>query len=280
MLGCWLRMLLSHFTALCNGVPFRDFVANLVGCALMGALATRRSSGLVARLKRFNLHSDSLVSAGLMSGFCGSLTSFSGWSQSASDAILLADFSLWIFNWLLGTASAAFAFRLCSRPPLYDDDNCADSSPEPQSSMWMLLVFLVALCVFMTVLVPVSANWMLPPLLATVGAALRFGLQTTLNKRWPSFPLGTFLCNLIGAVLLGVLRRFNAAPEPDIGDQWQNGALSLLPIVGIGFCGALSTVSSMANEMILQLDHRAAAIYSISTLLFAHVTATLVQFQV
>lgn len=248
-----------------------------------GALATRRAL-IVDQLKRINLQT-SLLTAGLMSGFCGSLTSFSGWSQSATEAILNADVSLWVFIWLAGTATSMFAFSLLSRPNAPEDkpstiDNSAHDSAHRPSSTWMLLMFLVALCVFMTVFKPSSANWMLPPLFAIIGAALRFVLQEVLNKRFSWFPsFGTFVCNLIGAVLLGVLRRFGAA-EPTIGDEWQTGAISLLPIVGIGFCGALSTVSSMANEMMLVLDRRPAIIYAIATCLFAHGIGTLVQLKI
>lgn len=278
MLGCWLRMVLSHFTGHWSGVPFSDFWANLVGCAVMGAVASRRVQ-IGDLLNRVNVHS-SLLTAGVMSGFCGSLTSFSGWSQSASEAILNANVSLWVLIWLLGTATAMFAFTLVARRRNPDEvDKLRDEPVQKESSTWMLLLFLVTLCVFMTVFKPSSANWTLPPLFAIAGASLRLLLQEKLNKRWPTFPLGTFLCNLMGTVLLGVLRRFNAA-DPNIDDEWRNGAISLLPIVGIGFCGALSTVSSMANEMILTLDRRSALIYACVTWLFAHSIGTLVQLQV
>lgn len=275
-------MVLSHFTGHWSGVPFRDFWANVVGCAIMGAVATRRVR-IVDLLNRINVHK-SLLTAGVMSGFCGALTSYSGWSQSASEAILDANFSFWVLIWLLGTATAMFSFEFFARrcDVAVEEETDApllDETVQRESSTWMLLVFLVTLCVFMTVFKPSSANWTLPPLFATIGASLRFLLQDSLNKRWPKFPLGTFLCNLLGTVLLGVLRRFNAA-APNIDDDWRNGAISLLPIVGIGFCGALSTVSSMANEMIVALDRRSALIYSIITWLFAHGIGTLVQLQI
>jgi CrcB protein len=279
MLGCWLRMLLTHFTGGWSGVPFRVFYANVVGCAVMGALGTRRAF-FIDQFARFNMPR-SLLTAGLMSGFCGSLTSFSGWSESASQAILDANVSLWVLIWLLGTASTAFAFILVSRRhDAVDDDVRRDETVATTSSTWMLLVFLITLCVFMTAFKSSAANWTLPPLFAIVGASLRLVAQERLNKTIVLFPLGTLLCNVIGTVLLGVLRRFSAAAEPDIGDEWQKGAISLLPIVGIGFCGALSTVSSMAYETIEVLDRRSAIVYAIATWLLAHGIATLVQLQV
>jgi CrcB protein len=81
---------------------------------------------------------------------------------------------------------------------------------------------------------------------ATVGAPLRF-----LVDRWArehtraGTILGTLVVNVVGSFVLGVV-----AGRPDPPD-W------LMPLVGIGFCGALTTFSTLAFETWVFLEERA-----------------------
>ena len=75
------------------------------------------------------------------------------------------------------------------------------------------------------------------PLLVALGAglgtALRFTASRTVDRE--AFPLGTWLVNLVGSFVLGALAGAGVA-----GD-----ALALL---GVGFCGGLTTYSSFAVQ--------------------------------
>jgi CrcB protein len=72
---------------------------------------------------------------------------------------------------------------------------------------------------------------------AALGAPTRWWVDLTIQRRWtPVFPWGTFLVNVTGSALLGA----SAA-------RWVSTS-STLALVGIGFCGSLTTFSSFAYE--------------------------------
>ncbi|GAA2165765.1 CrcB family protein [Pedococcus bigeumensis] len=81
---------------------------------------------------------------------------------------------------------------------------------------------------------------------AAVGAPLRF-----LVDRWArehtraGTILGTLVVNVVGSFVLGVV-----SGVPHTAD-W------LMPLVGIGFCGALTTFSTLAFETWVFLEERA-----------------------
>ncbi len=72
---------------------------------------------------------------------------------------------------------------------------------------------------------------------AAAGAPTRWYVDVAVQRRWlPSFPWGTFAVNVAGSALLGFLVA-----------GWSTGSTAL-SLVGIGFCGALTTFSSFAWE--------------------------------
>lgn len=74
------------------------------------------------------------------------------------------------------------------------------------------------------------------------GALARFGLDSEIKARWARpFPLGTFVINCSGGLILGVLAGvviFHAAP-PQLQD-----------ILGTGFCGGYTTFSTASFETV------------------------------
>ncbi|WP_250029016.1 fluoride efflux transporter CrcB [Paractinoplanes maris] len=70
---------------------------------------------------------------------------------------------------------------------------------------------------------------------AAVGAPLRYLTDQALKKRAGTFPLGTFVANVLGSLLLGFV----------IGLPAPAGVMAL---VGTGFCGALTTYSTFSLE--------------------------------
>ena len=68
---------------------------------------------------------------------------------------------------------------------------------------------------------------------AGLGAVLRFGLASYADR--PGFALGTWAVNVAGSCVLGLLSGLAVGP----------GALAL---VGVGFCGGLTTYSSFAVQ--------------------------------
>lgn len=68
---------------------------------------------------------------------------------------------------------------------------------------------------------------------AGLGAVLRFALATYADR--PDFPLGTWVANIAGSFVLGLLSGLVLGPET-------------LALIGVGLCGGVSTYSSFAVQ--------------------------------
>jgi CrcB protein len=81
---------------------------------------------------------------------------------------------------------------------------------------------------------------------APLGCMFRFYLSVKLNGRFSSFPLGTFAANTIGTAVLGMAWDLQRLPLDDgliiVSCQVLQGIMD-------GFCGCLTTVSTLALEL-------------------------------
>ncbi|MCG7410326.1 fluoride efflux transporter CrcB [Paenibacillus sp. ACRRX] len=93
-----------------------------------------------------------------------------------------------------------------------------------------------------------------------VGAWLRYVITGVMAKHSTSFPWGTWVINLAGSMLLGILAGLHQT-MPDYIYAW----------LGIGFCGAFTTFSTFTVESWLLIQQRrikTALTYIGSTALF------------
>ena len=80
---------------------------------------------------------------------------------------------------------------------------------------------------------------------AAVGAPLRFLVDRWARARYDAGTIiGTLVVNIAGSFVLGIAAGWSSAPS------W------VLPLVGIGFCGALTTFSTLAFETWVFLERR------------------------
>jgi CrcB protein len=100
---------------------------------------------------------------------------------------------------------------------------------------------------------------------AAVGAPLRYLTDRAVQARHDTvFPWGTFTVNVIGSLILGLLSGAvvaGAAPN------------SLQLLLGVGFCGALTTYSTFSYET-LRLIEQGAVFYAVANVVIS-VTAAL-----
>ena len=99
-------------------------------------------------------------------------------------------------------------------------------------------------------------TWRGPALYALVfspvGCIVRFYLSLRLNARIPSFPLGTFVANVGGTIIFGMVFTLQHAAfsplSPGVGG---GGYVACEVLQGImdGFCGSLTTVSTWVLEL-------------------------------
>jgi CrcB protein len=72
------------------------------------------------------------------------------------------------------------------------------------------------------------------------GALARYGLEGVISRRATAFPWGTFVVNISGAFLLGLL--FTLLTERFVVAPWLRSAIT------IGFLGAYTTFSTLTLE--------------------------------
>jgi len=98
----------------------------------------------------------------------------------------------------------------------------------------------------------VTALWV--ALGAAVGAPLRYLTDRALERLCPGrFPWGTFTVNVAGSFVLGVLSGAAAGP-------------TATALVGVGFCGALTTYSTFAHQTITLVERRARSVAAVNLL--------------
>lgn len=99
-----------------------------------------------------------------------------------------------------------------------------------------------------------------------IGAALRYAVDVAVSSRWQrAFPLGTFLVNVSGSLVLGLLVGMTTGP-------------TTLALVGTGVLGGYTTFSTASYDAVrLARDGRRtmALAYGVGTLLATAVAALL-----
>ena len=85
---------------------------------------------------------------------------------------------------------------------------------------------------------------------AAVGAPARYLTDRALHRLLPGrFPWGTFAVNVVGSFVLGLVS-VTAGP-------------TVTALVGVGFCGALTTYSTFAYEIVALTQRREAAVAAV-----------------
>jgi CrcB protein len=82
------------------------------------------------------------------------------------------------------------------------------------------------------------------------GAAVRWAVATTFGGGG-GFPVQTWAVNVVGCLLLGVLLALGAARR--LGQPWADA-------LGVGFCGGLTTFSTLTVEVVDLADRGRAAL--------------------
>ncbi|MFE2443213.1 fluoride efflux transporter CrcB [Stenotrophomonas sp. NPDC087984] len=103
-------------------------------------------------------------------------------------------------------------------------------------------------------------NWLLVIAGGMVGAPLRYLTDRAVQARHDSvFPWGTFLVNVVGCLVLGLLT--GAAAEGAASERVQL-------LLGTGLCGALTTYSTFSYET-LRLTEEGARLFAVANVVLS-----------
>lgn len=117
--------------------------------------------------------------------------------------------------------------------------------------------------------------WVAVGLGAALGAPARFAVDRYfIRTRGTDLPYGTFVVNLVGSLILGFLTGLTLTLAAGQSDGWQ----LVLSMFGTGFCGALTTFSGWASQ-VLELSRKplraTGSYYALASIFFGFFLATL-----
>ncbi|KAL5332359.1 CrcB-like protein-domain-containing protein [Aspergillus crustosus] len=222
---------------------------------------------------------------GLTTGFCGSFTSFSsfirdiflalsndipdssntnsihprngGYSVMALLAVILTQVSLSLSALIAGSHLALALNHLHLPPALSFRLTRRISDPLVVFLAWGCWIGCIFLAVF-----PPKNNWrgrvVFAIVFAPLGCLLRYYISLALNSRIPKFPLGTFIINILGTIILSMCYDLQhvdgiGASSPAIPTLDSSASIlvscQILQGVMDGFCGSATTVSTWVAEM-------------------------------
>ena len=242
---------------------FTSIYAQILGCVIMG-FVTRHKRYFTSDAPRLR----KVLYLGLTSGLCGSITTFATWNVQCNQACFLDSTVMpgsyipaRVLAWLmclstcvaLSLKSLHFGHFLATFSPNSDDNRPADAPAPPADacgpSSEPSLAAAYAVATAAAVLVPALQGQ--PQLAAAAGlgacgAFLRY-LLSLLNPLWPSFPVGTLAANIAGTWTLAAL--YTVSECPLRAALPSSPAAAVVYGGAVGFCGCLSTVSTLVNEL-------------------------------
>ena len=208
----------------------------------------------------------------ITTGLCGSLTSFSGWMIIANNNLLLqfdtvsspygGRFWEFLISLVAGIsvplASLKFGYILSTLLSPYSNDNYIKENDENSQEIEeesisiysvIFLIFLFFACLLLVIILPIMIDdrWIYltyTALLGIAGAYCRYILSFQ-NVYYPKFPIGTFIANVVGTALATVffmLKQFYI-------DYYNVKILAVLFVLIQGYCGCLTTVSTLVVEL-------------------------------
>ena len=268
-----------------DGVPhFGSLWAQIAGCILMGLA--------VIQMKNMNRYYwRRYLYIGITTGLCGSLTTFSTWNKEAtvialylntSSLMLLEpnDYATQIISYftviVLGFGMSLAAYN-------FGNNISTTIAPPPatpsvgnalihigKSFCWcasliigylVLTVFLVFVCIYTD-----HYHILFSTLFGCVGTYIRWllGILDNITGRLRGFPLGTYMANVIGSVVLAGISIVKVYVQLNI--DVNNIVIDIITGIATGFCGSLTTVSTFVHQL-HSLSFKLALFYAVVSLI-------------
>jgi fluoride ion exporter CrcB/FEX len=232
---------------------------------------------------------------GLASGYCGGVTTISGWQVQASLEILrpqimdgllalLVGFCTFFSSFKFGLHLGKVAKRLYRKRYKKKPKNTTQPEsiqPTQTISPWRwhwehILAISAATTLWaffglLFVFVKPSRTWSGAAFLAPWGTGIRWYISRW-NVIWPRFRLPTFIVNFIGSTLYAILFVLKCKEE----SAKHALASSILSALIIGFCGTMTTASTFTSELRDIKNPKWAYLYGFATVIGIQASCLLV----
>eukprot|EP00455_Lapot_gusevi_P018571 TRINITY_DN2015_c0_g1_i3.p1 TRINITY_DN2015_c0_g1~~TRINITY_DN2015_c0_g1_i3.p1 ORF type:complete len:424 (+),score=58.64 TRINITY_DN2015_c0_g1_i3:122-1393(+) len=264
-LGVLSRVYLLKLYSFPGSPVFSVAVPNLIGCFVMG-LVSKSQKKLVL------VHPALFLALG--TGFCGCLTTFSAWNLQAVELLFNTrqQSVMWLavdqlFGWLMmmiiGLSSSISAFLFGQQvaqvylppepthvtlKPIAGGFDFPTLSSLPLSDLVFLCFSFLAWLTLLICSIFFHHFLVMDLLFAPLGAILRWRLALSLNGR-SDFPWGTFAANVSGTWIAALCYFLRLSPI-SVRVGLSSVGCAVLEGVITGFCGSLTTVSTLVSELV------------------------------
>ena len=283
--GVTARISLSSLSEWDGISHFPSFWAQIIGALVIGVLVIYKG-----RIQKRYI----VIYTAVSTGFCGSLTTFSSWNVEAAQVlmqfnhttlnsnqhgyytsgigyltVLLLGFGMPIAAMLLGRNISKACESVFEKMKLQRYTRCC-TIPRVIISVSIIVGYIVVSATLIAVCVYYTNYFLLfSLLLGSIGTYIRWQLSSLDNiASFQEFPLGTFLANTLGSIILVVTSIAIAfyTDETEI----EPIKTAILTGVASGFCGSLTTVSTFLVQLSFMPFHKA-ILYALVSLLTSQV---------
>ncbi|RPA99847.1 hypothetical protein L873DRAFT_1827821 [Choiromyces venosus 120613-1] len=263
LLGTLTRLGLLHLTTYPSAPLPPLFWPQFAGSLIMGFLLEDKSLLFPTSTTPSTAKTSMPLYLGLTSGYCGSVTAFSSFMLGAFDELSnmgqsgrgrkRRDDVAAMLAYVIGTLAVSLAgLQVGAHLAVFARGVMPTSRRGAQVCRWIDILAMplsLALWIAATLMSIFIKKWRGNVLLACVfsppGAILRFWISRWGNPVRKSFPLGTFMVNMLGTAVLAGLLIGRYAHSGGGGDN----TCGVLRGLGDGFCGCLTTVSTFVVEI-------------------------------
>ncbi|KAJ7904579.1 CrcB-like protein-domain-containing protein [Mycena olivaceomarginata] len=243
VLGVLARLGLTALASYSGQSIFPLAYSQAIGCLIMEPISRYYSPAYTA----------------LTTGFCGSLTTFSGWQLDIFKSWINANNAprSALHDVMDGVCKSVFTISLSLASLFYGMSLANQLSPyfrtaPPPGRFFRAAVIVLAVGTYAAT---IPAYLLLPRdyrhqataalLFSFPGTLTRYLLSTNLNAAVPTFPLGTYAANSFGTALLGVFHVLQSTGNRPLSAA----SCTILQALADGYCGCLTTVSTFAAEL-------------------------------
>lgn len=241
--------------------------ANFAACVVMGMLVESHELWKITESKLQSVKASLPLYVGAATGFCGTLSSFSSFilemfyksTNTEPTTFSYPNRAYGIMEFLaVGIVQVTVSlggFYLGSDMLRFSDTRFPSMSLKTYQVLeWVSMVVGVAAYIVTIVLIAVKKSgswrsWTFSVLFAPFGAWGRFYVSRWFNTRIKGFPLGTFIVNFSGTLLLSIFVVLSRGKTSTLQLVTSTIACQILEGLSDGFCGGLTTVSTFAAEL-------------------------------